>query len=180
MLERVREPLLDDPVRREVECARERLPLALDAEVHGQPRPVDLVEQRAQVVEPRLRAELHAVAVAAHRAKEVAHLRERGAAGPLDALERFAVVRVLLGKVVPDGADLQHHHAEGVSHDVVELAGDVRALLGHRNAGGGVALPFCLGGPLLGRHGLRGAFLQRESREPADPEHERDEDLLGG
>ena len=32
---------------------------------------------------------------------------------------------------MPDGADLEHHHADGVGDDVAQLARDPRALLGH-------------------------------------------------
>jgi hypothetical protein len=35
---------------------------------------------------------------------------------------------------VADSADLQHHHADGVRDDVVQLARDPRALLGHGDA----------------------------------------------
>ena len=41
---------------------------------------------------------------------------------------------------MPDGADLEHHHADGVGDDVVQLARDARALLGHGDPGGRLAL----------------------------------------
>ena len=53
--------------------------------------------------------------------------------------------RERLGQLVPDGADLQHHHADGVGDDVVELARDPRALLGDGDAGRRLALPLGLG-----------------------------------
>ena len=101
---------------------------------HRQPGASDVVHQRVEGVEARLGAELDVVAVAAHRAEQAAHLGERCAAGLLDAPERVPVLGQRVGELVPDGADLEHHHAHGVGDDVVELAGDPRALLGHRDA----------------------------------------------
>ena len=48
---------------------------------------------------------------------------------------------------MPDGADLEHHHADGVGDDVVELPRDARALLGHGDPGRGVPLPLGLPTP---------------------------------
>ena len=102
--------------------------------------------------------------LAAHRAEQAAHLGERGAAGPLDALQRLAVLGLRLGELVPDRADLEHHHADGVGDDVVELAGDARALLGDGDARRGVPLALGLCRALLGGLGLLGALAQREAR----------------
>ena len=79
---------------------------------------------------------------------------------------------------MPDGADLEHHHADGVGDDVVELAGDPRALLGHRDARRRLALPLGLGRALFRRLGLLGPLAQGEAGEPGDREQERDEDEL--
>ena len=70
---------------------------------------------------------------------------------------------------MPDGADLQHHHADGVGDDVVQLARDPRALLGDRDPRRGLALPLGLARALLRRLGLLGALAQGEAREPAIP-----------
>ena len=115
-------------------AAREREGLAVDVQLDGQAGAADLVEQRVEAVEARLGRELDVVPVAAHRAEETAHLGERRAAGLLDAPERIAVLGRRIGKLVPDGADLEHHHADGVGDDVVELARDPRTLLRHRDA----------------------------------------------
>ena len=64
VLERVRQALLDDAVRGEVDRAREREALALDVQVDGQAGAADLVHQRVEAVEPRLGGELGVVAVA--------------------------------------------------------------------------------------------------------------------
>ena len=91
----------------------------------------------------------------------------------LDALQRLAVVGELVRELVPHGADLEHHHADGVGDDVVQLARDPRPLLGDGDAGGRVPLPLGLGRAPLGRLGLLGPLAQREAREPGDREQER-------
>ena len=79
---------------------------------------------------------------------------------------------------MPDGSDLEHHHADGVGDDVVELARDARALLGDGDAGGRVPLPLGPGRTFLCRFGLRCPLAQREAGQPADREQHRDEDEL--
>ena len=74
---------------------------------------------------------------------------------------------------MPDGADLKHHHADGVGDDVVELARDPRALLGDRDARRRLALALGLRGAHLGRLGLLGPLAQREAGEPGDREQDR-------
>ena len=113
-----------------------------------------------------------------HRAEEAPHLRERRAARLLDVLERVPVGGQLFGEVVADGADLQHHHADGVGDNVVELARDPRALLGHGEAGRRLAPALGLERALLGLLGLLGPLAQRIAGEPADREQHRDEDEL--
>ena len=176
--ERVRQALLHDPVGGEVERTRERGRLAVDAQPHGQARPADLREQGVEAVEAGLGDELELVAVAAHGPEESAHLGERCAPGLLDALERVAVLCERGGKLVPHGADLEHHHAHRVGDDVVELARDARALLRDGDAGGGLALPLGLDGAPLRRLCLLGALVHGEAREPADREQERHEEQL--
>ncbi len=84
------------------------------------------------------------------------------------------------GQLVPDRADLEHHHADRVGDDVVQLACDPRALLGDRDACGRLALPFGLGRADLGRLGLLGALAQGKACGPAMREVDRDQDELGG
>ena len=76
----------------------------------------------------------------------MAHLRQRRASHLLDALEHFAVFGQRGGKLVPDGSHLEHHDADGMGDDVVQFACDPGPFLGHRDPGGGVPLPFGLGG----------------------------------
>ena len=97
VLERVGQALLDDPVGGEVDAPRQRTGSPSTCSCTGRPGAADLLEQRVEAVEAGLRRELGVVAVAAHRAEQAAHLRERRAAGLLDALERLAVLGERLG-----------------------------------------------------------------------------------
>ena len=85
-----------------------------------------------------------------------------------------------LRQPVPDGADLEHHHADGVGDDVVELARDPGALLGDGDARGRLALPLGLRRAFFRRLGLRGPLAQREAGEPGDREQDGDEDEVAG
>ena len=180
VLERVGQTLLDDPVRGEVDRARQPAGLTLDVELHGQARSADLVQQRLDPVEAGLGRQVDPFAVLAQRAEQVAHLRERRAARLLDVLERLTVRCARVGEPVPDGAHLEHHHADGVGDDVVQLAGDPRALFGDSDAARGVPLALGLRRAALRRLGLLGSLAQREAREPADREQGREEDELAG
>ena len=89
-----------------------------------------------EAAEPGLRRELGTVVVlAAHRAEQPAHLAERrsGRSARRRAARRRPR-RSARRQPVPDGADLQHHDADRVGDDVVQLAGDPGALLGDGDA----------------------------------------------
>ena len=86
----------------------------------------------------------------------------------------------LPAKLVPDGADLQDHDADGVGDDVVELPRDPRAFLGDRDAGGRLPLPLGLQRPHLRCLGLLGPPTHGEAGGPADREQEGDGDQLAG
>ena len=92
VLERVGQALLDDPIGRELDATWQRERLTVDVQLDGKPGAADLVQQCVEAVEAGLRRELHLVPVASHRGQEAAHLGERGAAGPLYAPERIAVL----------------------------------------------------------------------------------------
>ena len=102
-----------------------------------------------------------------HGVEQATHLRERGSAGLLHVLQCFTVLAHARRHPMPDGADLEHHDAHGVGHDVVQLPGDPGPLLGHGDACGRLALSFGLGGALLGSVRLLGPFMKRESDQPA-------------
>ena len=77
---------------------------------------------------------------------------------------------------MPDGADLENHHADGVGDDVVELTGDPRALLRHRDACGRLPLAFCLRCSLFRRFSLLRTLTQGVARDPGDHVPEGNED----
>ena len=81
---------------------------------------------------------------------------------------------------MPDGADLEHHHAHGVGDDVVELARDPRALLGDRDARRCLSLPLGEGRAHLRRFGLLGTLAQGVAGDPGDHEPEGNEDEVAG
>ena len=92
------------------------------------------------------------------------------------------------------GADLEHHHAHGMGDDVVELARDPRALLGHRDSCGGLSLALGerrahlrrlslalgKGRAHLRRLGLFGTLAQGVAGDPGDHEPEGNEDEVAG
>ena len=125
-------------------------------------------------------AELELVAVVPHRVEQAAHLGERGAARLLDVPERLAVLGLGLRHPVADGPHLEHHHADGVRDDVVELARDPSALLGHRDPGRRLPVPLGPAGALLRGLGLLGPLAQGEADEPADREQHGGEDEVAG
>ena len=58
-----------------------------------------------------------------------------------ERLEDLPVLARALRQSVPHCADLEHHHAHRVRHDVVQLARDAGALLGDRHPRRGLSLP---------------------------------------
>ena len=148
--------------------------------VTGRPARPTSAEQGADAVEAGLGRELEVVAVAAHRdsSRRISASAVRPACST--PAERPGLVLELVGKLVAHGADLEHHDAHGVGDDVVELPRDPRPLLGDGDPRRGLALPLGLRRARLGGVGLLGPRVEREAREPGDPEEERDEDELAG
>ena len=174
MLERVGQALLDDAVGREVDRGREReAARPRRAACTGRPARPTSSSSASSRSRPGLRGELDVLAVGAHRAEQAAHLGQRRAAGLLDAPQRVAVLRERLGEPVPDGADLEHHHADRVGDDVVELACDPRALLGDGDARRRLALPLGLRGAQPPPPPPLGPLAQREAGQPGDREQDR-------
>ena len=83
----------------------------------------------------RLRRERQLLVLAAQHAEQPADLGQRLAAAGLDGLERLRRAgRVALGEP-PRARRLHDHRAQRVRDDVVQLAGDPRALLARRRRG---------------------------------------------
>ena len=64
-LDDVDQRLLDDPIRRQLDAAGERVRLSIDGERDLEPRPPELLEQPGELIETRLRSQLRGLAVAA-------------------------------------------------------------------------------------------------------------------
>jgi hypothetical protein len=180
VLECVGQALLHDAVGGEVDPARKREGLSVDVELDGKARARDFLEERVETVEAWLWHERDLVTVVAHRPEETTHLGERSATGPLDASQSLAVVGELFGELVPDSPDLEHHHADRVRHDVVELARDPRPLLGHGEACSGLPFPLGPHGTCLRRLGLLRSRAQSEAHGPGDSELDGNQDELCG
>ena len=119
-----------------------------------------------------LRLELLAVAVAAQHPEQPARLGQRLAAGLLDRGQRLARRRLLGAERVALGARLDDHHADVVGHEVVQLARDARALLGHRL----VRAQLVLALEQLGARGERVGAQLAPADGAADEHHREDRD----
>src|SRR5581483_10399782 len=117
VLERVREGLLDDPVRGEVDGRWEIVALALDGELDLEARGTDRRCEALELGDPRLRRKRRVVVVLAEHAEQAAHLDERLTARALDLLERGRR-RVIALRA--RSAGLEHDDAEVVRDDVVQ------------------------------------------------------------
>ena len=160
--------LLHDAVHGHADAGRDVVDDAGHGQAHGQPG--GGVDEGGQVGERRhghRPAVVGGIVVAAQHAEHLAQLVHRLAAGALDVGEQ------VLGGVRPGrqvaagGRRLDHHHADRVGDDVVQLAGDARPLLGDPLAGEDLPLPL---GP-LGPVGERLDVLAAPAQVVA--EHER-------
>ena len=131
VLERIRQRLLDDAVRRQLDTDRQVTPLAFDAQVDRQPCVADLRDQQREVVETRLRCE-RIGSVAAQHPDQAAHLGQRTPADLLDRLQNLARRAVVRLEHPALGAGLDDHHRDVVRDRVVQLARDPRSLLDDR------------------------------------------------
>lgn len=143
VLEHVRQPLLHNPVGREVDARWERPRLAEHRHLDSYSRFSDMIEERVKLIEPRLRCQSVAGILAQH-AYESAHLDERLAAGRVDRCQRLSRGRLLALEVVPFVAylcsQLRHDDASdnwiaatalgaGIVAIAVKLAGVLPAIL---------------------------------------------------
>jgi hypothetical protein len=165
--ERVRQRLLHDPVRGEVDARRQLDRIALDAVLDRQARVADLLDEPAERRHPRLRRERGQLVRAAEHPEQAAHLGERGAAGLLDGQQRLALALLLGRQQPPDGPGLDGHHRDAVGDDVVQLARDPLPLLRDRPLRLGLAVELGARRPLP----RRPRVLERAADHvPAEPD----------
>ena len=131
VLERVRERLLDDPVRRQVEARRQRRRLALERELDRQPGRAHLLDERVELARGRAAARARRRSSRAQHAEQPPHAR-RAPARPvaLDRAQRVARPRrVALEQRRSAASAWTTITLTRVRDDVVQLARDPGALL---------------------------------------------------
>src|SRR5438128_2144945 len=170
VLERVREPFLDEPVGGQVDTGGKRYRLSLDAQLHREPGLARLHDQALELLEGRLRGERGRLLGPPEDADHPPHLRERLTARLLDDKQGRAFLLLVGLQEPPDRGGLHGHDADAVADDVVELARDPRALLANRQAR--PLLPFPLGAcrPLLRLVDLPELAADGEADGPGDRE----------
>ena len=102
--------------------------------------------------------------------EQPARLDQRLAPGLLDRGQRLARRRLLGAQGVALGAGLDHHDADVVGHEVVQLARDAGALLGHRLVGAQLVLAL----EQLGARGERVGAQLAPADGAADEHHRED------
>ena len=130
---RVRQRLLDDPIRGEVDPRGQRHDLALQDEADVRAGVARRVDELGELVETRLRRTLGvAVDVLAQNAEQPARLGERVARGRGDRLEATASVGRQLRRREPCRLALDGDHRQVMRDDVVQLARDRGSFLHRR------------------------------------------------
>ena len=179
VIDRVRQALLHEAVRRQVDAGWERYRLSLDLEVHREAGLASVGDERVDPAQARLWRQHRPTVRIPERADHPPHLRERLAPGPFDGEQRLALL-LLLGTEQPTHAGrLDRHHADAVAHDVVELSGDPRAFLNDGTQRVGFTVALSDDRPRLRGLRLVGGPAEHEAGEPADREIDRDEEDLG-
>jgi hypothetical protein len=96
-------------------------------------------------------------------AQQPAHVVDRLAPGGLDGGQRLAHLRLLALEHPRRALGLHDHDADVVRDDVVQLAGDAGALVGHRLAGAQLALALGALRALAEERGEQLAAMQRDA-----------------
>src|SRR5437763_3147952 len=176
VLQRVRQALLDEPVLGEVDSGRQLLRRAFDAQLDRKPSVACMLDELVEVLEARLRGEGRRLFGPAKDADHPPHLRERLAAGLLDDQQGLTLLLLVRPEQPPRRRGLHGHHADAVADDVMQLAGDPRALVRHRQASPFLPLALGAGRPLSGHIRLVELAAEREPDRPGNREDEARED----
>jgi hypothetical protein len=140
VLEGVGERFLNDPKRGDVHAGRQIERLALDGQLDRKPGRGEACQQLVDASQARLWSKGQLRVVLTQHSEQAAHLGQRLLPGALNLIERPAGLNGAGGQFAPAAARLQHHDADGVRDDVMQLPRDSRALLRNGLARLGVAL----------------------------------------
>ena len=151
MLQRVRERLLHDPVRGQVDAGRQRSGLPLDRDGHRQTCVAHSLHQMIEVLHAGSRLAVLIVRLVHEQIQQSAQLLEAGTPGRVDGFQSPACRCDVGVEHSIGGLRLEHDHRKTVGDEVVQLSSDARALMGDRGTTG--HLPVVLRG--------FGAFGQR-------------------
>ena len=127
----VRQPLLHEPVRREVQTRRQVCAAPVTESATGSPAVRNFSASRSTWSSPGGGSSSVAVAGLAQHPDHPAHLGEGLPPDGLNGLQRLALDRLLGREPAPHRGRLHRHDADAVADHVVQLAGDPVALLGH-------------------------------------------------
>ncbi len=177
VFERVRERLLDDPVRRDVDPGRDRARFPGYPYLHLQPGEGEPVDQRAQPGKGRLRRQpgggrglvrfVRAVLGGGEQAQQVPQFGHRVPPGRLHGAHRRRGLLGQGGEHLAGGSGLHHHQAHVVADDVVELRRDPGPFGVDGAAGRALALPLQQPAALLQRHAVAAPGAQQHRAERA-------------
>jgi hypothetical protein len=176
VLERVREALLHEAVRGQVDSGRELHRVALDREHDREPGFAGVLDELVQVLEARLGRKRGSLLRASQHADHASHLRHGFASRLLDDEQRLAFAFLFGLEQAAHRRSLDGHDADAVADDVVELPCDACPLLGDSEAGSFLALALGHARSLLCLLGLARRAGKGEADEPRDSEDDRDPD----
>jgi hypothetical protein len=178
VLDRVRQPFLDEPVGGEVDAGRQCLGLSLDAQLDRQAPLPRVSDELVEVLEARLRCERRRFLGPAQDADHLAHLGKSFAACLLDDHQRCSFLLLVRSQEAACRRRLHGHHADAVPDDVVELACDPRSLLRDREPG--ALNPLRADSALVGLFGFPVLPAEGEPDPPSDREEDAADDEVAG
>src|SRR6266545_6618113 len=180
VLERIREALLNQAVRGEIDAGRKLNGRALDPQFNRKSRFTRVLDELVEVLEARLGGQGRRLLGVPQHADHPAHLCERLAPRLLDDEQSLAFPRLVRAEQAPGRRRLHGHHADAVPDDVVQLARDPRALVRDREMSTLLPLALGPGGALFRLVGLPELAADRESDRPEDAEGDAGEPEVSG
>ena len=129
MLQHVRQSLLHDAVRGEIDAGRQRPGRALGHGLDGQAGAADGLEQLVELCESWLGHQLGLLIVGFQHPDQTAHLGHAEPAGVFDPAQGQRCLTGIALDHRSGGSGLDDHHAHRMRDDVVQLTGDAGAFL---------------------------------------------------